>query len=264
MEPYTRENICSSMLKTVIMRIDFEGLTDLPSFISRIKSKDKMQEAFKKMAMLPKQNMKVSFRPKSLNEGLLPITESQKSTLYRFYKCTFGGSSEATLDIEFDSITLAVNCQENYQGSKDYSDFMGWIINELCAYDPYIVMKRLGVRKIDVQVLSEGEDINSYFNENYVVAQSWKNSPPKTQSVLTELLEQDNILFNVVQHIDRTSDNRIRLIYDIDAFLNKDEIESVRKSREIEDILYHDIQDRMFNLFINVVNNKYLESIKKK
>lgn len=261
--PYTRDNILSSMLKTVIMRVDFEGLTDLPSFISHVKSKNQMQETFAKMTMHPKRNMKVSFRPKDIEDGQLPITETQKSIIYRFFDCKISNSTKVTLDIDSESITLAIDCQTNYNGSKEYSSFMGWIINELRSYDQYIVVNRLGVRKIDVQVLSEGEEIDFYFNEKYIVAKSWKNSPTKTKSILTELFEIDNIHFNVVQYIDRIEDNRVRLIYDVDAFFTGDEIGTILQSENIEDILYHNIQDRMFGLFVSVASEKYLESCKK-
>lgn len=263
MKKYTRDNILSPMLKTVIMRMDFVGLTDILSFVSRVKSNERMQHAFEKMTMLPKQNMKECFKPKDIEDGQLPVTESQKSVIYRFYDCKIGRSSKVTLDIEPESITLAVDCQENYSGSIEYSSFMGWIIDELRSFDPYVIIKRLGVRKIDVQILSEDENIASYFNEKYIVAQSWNNMPKKTKSILTDLFEIESIHFNVVQYIDRIKDNRTRLIYDIDAFLSGDELMSILQSGSVTDILYHKMQDRMFDLFISVASEKYLDSCKK-
>ena len=263
MKTYTRDNILSPMLKTVIIRADFEGLTDLSSFISRIKLSEKMKNAFEKMKILPKQRMKVSFSPKAIEDGQLPITESQNSIIYKFYDCIIGGASKATLDIEPNSITLAIDCQKNYSGSKPYSIFMGWIIDELCSFDSYVVIKRLGVRKIDVQVLNEGEDIDYYFNEKYAVAQSWKNSPSKTKSILTELFEENNISFNVVQYIDCVDGEHERLIYDVDAFLSGDILREILREGNVSDILYHDMQDRMFDLFVSVASTKYLDFCKK-
>jgi adenylate kinase len=262
MEPYTRDNILSPMLKTVIIRADYDGLTDLRSFVNRIKSNEEMQKSFGKMVMIPKQNMSVSFKPKDIVDGQLPITENQKSIVYRFYDCKIGNYSKATLDVEPGSITLAVDCQHNYSGSKEYSYFMGVIIEELRAYDQYVKIKRLGVRKIDVQVLLPTETIDKYFNDRYVVAKSWESSPRKTKSILTDLLEIDNIFFNVVQYIDQTNDERVRLIYDVDAFLGGEFLSSTLTSGKTADMLYHDMQDQMFKLFINVASNKYLEYCK--
>lgn len=264
MKTYTRENILSQMLKTVVIRIDFTGLTSLRSFVNRIKSYERMKQSFERMAPIHKQDMSPSFKPNNIEDGQLPLTESQKSTLYRFYDCKMGGSSKATLDLEPCSITLAIDCQENYKGSNDYSYFMGWLIDELQSHDQYVVINRLGVRKIDAQVLEPGETINRYFNERYIVAQSWNNSPQKTKSILTELLEIDDICFNVVQYIDCIGDDRrVRLIYDVDAFLNGEPLEKALKSGNTSKVVYHDMQDRMFDLFVSVASESYLESCKR-
>ncbi len=263
MKEYTRNNILSQMLKTAIIRIDFTGLTNLRSFVNRIKSCENLQKAFGKMVLIPQQNMSVSFRPKDVEDGQLPYTETQKSVLYRFYECKMGGDSNVTLDIEPRSITLAVDCQKKYEGSKEYSYFMGWIIDELMSFDQYVTINRLGVRKIDVQVLEAGEPIEKYFNEKFVVAQSWKSSPTKMKSILTELIEIENISFNVTQHIDYVNDGRVRLIYDVDSFLNGVILEKALESGKSSDLLYHDMQDRMFDLFVSVASVDYLESCKK-
>ena len=262
MTTYTRDNILSPMLKTVIIRIDFSGLTNVRSFVNRIKSHEEMQKAFEKMAMIPRQDMSVSFKPKDIEDGLLPITETQQSIIYRFYECKLGGHSKATLDIDQESITLAVDCQEKYEGSHDYSYFMGWLINELRAFDQYVVINRLGVRKIDVQVLKPDETIENYFSERYIVAQSWKSHPSKTKSIVTELFEIDKISFNVTQFIDYTNVGRVRLIYDVDSFLNRDILDKVLESRNISEFLYRDMQDRMFELFVNVTSEHYLNLCK--
>ena len=76
------------------------------------------------------------------------------------------------------------------------------------------------------------------------------------------LVEIDNIFFNVVQYIDQTNDERVRLIYDVDAFLGGEFLSSTLTSGKTADMLYHDMQDQMFKLFINVASNKYLEYCK--
>ncbi len=262
MKEYTRDNILSQMLKTVIIRIDFTGLTDVTSFVNRIKTREEINNAFGKMNPIQRQNLSVSFRPKDIEDGQLPYTETQKSLLYRFHECKMKGDSNVTLDIEPESITLAVDCRKKYEGSQEYSDFMCWIINELLTFDQYVTINRLGVRKIDVQVLREGEPIEKYFNDKFVVAQSWQNSPTKTKSILTELLEIDGISFNVTQLIDYTEDRRVRLIYDVDSFLSDDFLEEALRKGNYSNLLYHDMQDRMFDLFVSVASIDYLEFCK--
>ena len=76
------------------------------------------------------------------------------------------------------------------------------------------------------------------------------------------MLEIDNISFNVTQYIDYTNDGRERLIYDVDSFLNGDILEKALKSRTFSDLLYHDMQDRMFDLFVSVASINYLDYCK--
>lgn len=263
MKPYTRENLLSPMLKTVIIRVDFEGLTDELSFVNSIKIDKRMQDSFKQIMMIPRHQMNVSFRPKDIEDGQLPITENQRSTIYRFYDCMIGNGTKVTLDIESGSVTLAIDCQTNYHGSRDYSNFMTWLIEKLSTHDPYVRFKRLGVRKIDVQVLSPEETIDTYFNERYIVSQSWSSYPHKTKSILTELIEVNDINFNVTQHIDTVGNGCTRLIYDIDAYITKDAIKQSLTKGNIFDVLYHDMQDPMFDLFVSVASENYLDACKR-
>lgn len=214
------------------------------------------------MRMIPRQKMRVSFGTKDFEDGLLPYTESQRSVLYRFIDYKLNGCKNVNLDIEQDSITLSIDCDNAYAGSADYSDFMSWIILSLRTHDSYVSLKRLGVRKIDAQVLKDGETIEDYFNENYTVAKSWRGKPRKSKSIVTELIEIGDISINVTQHIDSNSEGREKLIYDVDAFLENEALVNVVNKSNIRDFLYNDIQDCMFELFISVASPKYLEQCK--
>ena len=76
-------------------------------------------------------------------------------------------------------------------------------------------------------------------------------------------MEIDNINFNVTQYIDYTNDGRVRLIYDVDSFLSGDILEKALESGNSSDLLYHEMQDRMFDLFVSVASVDYLEFCKR-
>lgn len=263
MSSYTRDNILSPMLKVVVIRVDFTGLTNLEEFVNRIKMEDFLKESFDRMLLIPCQRMSVSFKPRGIEDGQLPYTEAQKSILYRFTGCKIPGAKEVTLDLEADSITLAINCDESYGGSKEYSKLMALIINKLRVHDSYVSITRLGVRKIDTQVLKKEETIEDYFNDNYTVKNSWRLSPLKSKSILTELIDIDDVSINVTQHIDYDNEKRERLIFDVDAFIEGGVLQDVLSQDMITEILYRKMQDYMFDLFVSVASVKYLESCKK-
>ncbi|MBS7364215.1 MAG: hypothetical protein KIH03_10425, partial [Paludibacteraceae bacterium] len=86
--------------------------------------------------------------------------------------------------------------------------------------------------------------------------------PRKLKSVLTELIEKDSVNINVIQHIDKAENDNVKLIYDVDAFLNGNKVSSIIKEGSLFHFLYHDMQDAMFELFKSVVSEKYLEQCK--
>ena len=73
----------------------------------------------------------------------------------------------------------------------------------------------------------------------------------------------DDVSVNVTQQIDRDNEGRSRLIYDVDAFLTKEPLSRALNKGNISDILYHDIQDCMFSLFVSVASTDYLDYCKR-
>lgn len=261
MKPYTRDNIYSEMLKTVVIRLDFVGATKIRDFVDKIKQTELLNSAFNSMVAMPKQRLSVSFRPKDLEDGGLPLAESQHSTLYRFKDCKLQDVGIATLDIDCESITIVVDCRTDYKGSKKYTDFMSDLMKELFAHDKYITPIRLGVRKIDIQILKEGESMGDYFNDKYIVASTWNTEPQKRLASLTELSSIDNIDFNIIQRIDRTNNGNVRLIYDVDSYIKNGHLAQVIANEEIKNVM-EIMQNHMFDMFVNVTSVNYLDKCK--
>lgn len=261
MKPYTRDNIYSEMLKTVIIRLDFAGATSIRSFVDKIKQSSLLESAFESMIAMQRQHISVNFRPKDIEDGELPLTESQHSTLYRFKDCKLQSSGSATLDIDSESITIVIDCRADYKGSKRYTDFMSSLMTELFAHDKYITPVRLGIRKIDVQQLADGEKIGDYFNERFAVAYNWNLAPLKKLSTMTDLLSIGNIEFNVTQRIDKSKNGNDRLIYDVDSYVENGNLAAVIGSGEVRDVM-EEMQNHMFDLFVSITSNSYLEKCK--
>ena len=51
-------------------------------------------------------------------------------------------------------------------------------------------------------------------------------------------------------------------IYDVDAFLSGDILREILIDGNVSDILYHNMQDRMFDLFVSVASTRYLDYCK--
>lgn len=263
MKKYTRENIYSEMLKTVIIRLDFSGVTDIGMFVNKIKQISKIKTNFGGLDLLQQKQLNVSFIPKDMENGGFPVAKSQDKVIYRFNKWISTETSEAILDIDDSSITIAVDCGTKYKGSKIYSEIIIELMNQLREYDLYVSLKRLGVRKIDAMVVGEEQCIDNYFNENFIVGTAWKHEPFKDMSTLTDFLKIDDVRFNVVQrieYIDVNHNHCLRLIYDVDSYIDADVLGTISNEEQLKSYLNEKMQDKMFDMFVNVASEKYLDS----
>ena len=199
-------------------------------------------------------------------KAIIANTKAQNNTVYRFSKWKPVNSSDAILDIDNSSMTLSVDCGTNhYKGSTEYSTFMIELMEELRNHDQYISFNRLGVRKIDIQILNDGEQVKDYFNEKFTVSNSWELCPPKDMATLTELLRIEDVRFNIIQRIEQIDDEKhLRLIFDVDSYIY-DDVDALRDKNceQIGSYLNVKMQDKMFDMFVNVASENYLESCKK-
>ena len=260
MKKYTRENIYSEMLKTVIIRLDFSGVINIGSFVDMIKQSEAIKSKFAILEEIPQRELNVSFLPEDAGTGGLPITKAQDKTIFRFSKWKDTTNSEARLDIDNTSMTLSIDCRNNYKGSGEYSSLMISLMNDVMKHDQFVKFQRLGVRKIDAQILNDENHINDYFNDNFTVKNSWEQGESKDMSTLTDFLHIDDVKFNVIQRIERIPEDKLRLIYDVDSYIYADALEKICEGQSVESYLNKKMQDKMFDMFVNVTSEKYLDS----
>lgn len=262
MSEYTRDNIYSEMLKTVIIRFDFSGATSIRRFVDAIKQEAFVRDSFGQMRPINQSQYNIRVVPKEIEDGSLPVTERQNNIIYHFYDCMIDDGLNVVLDIAVNSVCLTIDCRKGYKGSRKYTDLMVKLMIKLKQVDPYISIQRIGVRKIDAQIVPHGDKISQYFNENYLAAVSWYAS--KKDSVnFVELFHLGKVNFNVVQHIDRITSNEDRVIFDVDAFIMNGEINSLMSDEaHLNKFLNEDVQDRMFDIFVSVASRDYLAKCK--
>lgn len=260
MKKYTRDNIYSEMLKAVIIRLDFSGVINIGSFVDMIKQSEAIKSKFAILEEIPQRELNVSFLPEDAGTGGLPITKAQDKTIFRFSRWKDTTNSEARLDIDNTSMTLSIDCRNNYKGSGEYSSLMISLMNDVVKHDQFVKFQRLGVRKIDAQILNDENHINDYFNDNFTVKNSWEQGESKDMSTLTDFLHIDDVKFNVIQRIERIPEDKLRLIYDVDSYIYADALEKICEGQSVESYLNKKMQDKMFDMFVNVTSEKYLDS----
>lgn len=259
MTRYTRENIYSEMLKTVIIRFDFLGATDIRQFVNSIKKDEVVYKAFPQMRPIPQDQYNFKVSPKDIKDGSLPLYEKQSNTIFRFFDCKLDSDLDVILDITSDAVCLSIDCSKHYNGSKKYTDFMVYLMTKLIKYDPYIRIGRIGVRKLDAQIIPDGKTIYDYFNDSYLAARSWYSGKKDVLNYV-EQFRIERVNFNVVQHIDRLPNGSDRAIYDVDAYIVNGDIDAmVADELKLGEFLNNEVQDKMFELFVACASTEYLE-----
>ena len=263
MNKYNRDNIKSDMIKAVIMRADFSGITDINLYVDRLKQSDIVNKAFDKMSTIRGESNSIDNFSAETDDITLPISEKPKSNLYHFHECNVVGPKDTYLDISENYICLQIFCDNDYSGSKGYSKVFAECINLLKDYDSYISINRIGIRKVDSVELNEESERNNYFNQNFIVGEciatrNESNSRNLNLANLTQVIKQNSISINIVQQV-RPDKDKITAILDIDAFITGKTLHD-NLGDKLESFIYNDMQDTMFEQFVNCMSETYLES----
>lgn len=263
-DQYTRKNIRSTMLKLVIIRFDISGITNFDAVIDNLKNAPFMKGVFGKMRYLTRPSNPSLTKEYFSQNGTLPLSKNVQSEKYHFYECKLEESSKASLDITPDSVCLTIQCDGAYNGSLEYTDFMVKVIENFSESDNFVSIDRIGIRKIDSVNLDNLEKTSRYFDKDFVVINDFVGSSDIKESAKTSIYFSNEVYYNVVQYIAKIKDGLYRLIFDVDAHL--DDVNAVdhylMNSEELSNLLYGEMQDKMFDLFKNVVTEEYLESCK--
>lgn len=263
-DQYTRKNIKSDMLKLVIFRFDISGLPDFKPFIDELCKSPFMQRAFKKMKHFLGPKEIRPFRKNISASGTLPLSEKIQREMYRFSECYIGTDSDVSLDITPDNICLTINCNGTYEGSEKYTDFLIEVLDVLAKVNSFIYINRLGIRKIDSVELKSLNELPSFFDDNYVVANDLMRFEGGKESTKTSIYFVRNVHYNVVQHVEKKGENSFQVILDVDAYTEEDDDDDPvdTDSKDLKDLMYVEMQDKMFEFFKDVVSVDYLKKCK--
>lgn len=265
-DQYTRKNIKSDILKLIFMRLDISGVVKFDDFVEKLSVSEYVKKAFKKIKYLPKLQpsyIQQSYHPKN---GTLPISRAASSDVYRFIDCTLEESSNAFLDVTKDGIMLNILCDGAYSGSERYTKFMVDVVRTLLDvnFDSYISLERVGIRKIDFFDAKNKSEVSAVFDENFVVKKELDILDQFKESTKTSIYCEDNVMYNVVQHIAKKDDGQIKVVFDVDSYVVYEdplEGESMNPDQLFE-LMYVKMQNKMFEFFKDVTTVSYLQHCK--
>lgn len=261
-EKFTRSNVKSSILKKVIIRIDFIGLTDMLGCVNSLKTV--MQGKFNKFQPINNNNYNVELPGKNNLQGI--NVNLEKRTFYQFTESQIG-TNNATFMLGTDFATIEVNCDSRYEGCDEYIKLMAASIDCILKFDSFISIQRLGLRKIDVEEFDSVADMDSslenHFWNNYKRNQAYF---PLKKTYSDLLYQKDvNTVFHIertIQEIEREEQKKYQYVFDIDSYkngnlINKDDFSSVSR---IEKLISEKMNEPVFNYFIDTFTEHYIDT----
>lgn len=152
-----REDLKNSLLKQVIIRLDFTSMVDLNGYIGILTKNEGFKAAFSDYKnAISEDNVNVEDRTTRIND-------SNGKDVRIFYGCNVPPEMDTNLAITENVICLTINCDNNYDKIDNYIELVKRVWYILLEFDSYVKIRRIGIRKINGIELPNGNDANKYF-----------------------------------------------------------------------------------------------------
>lgn len=156
---YDRYSLNGNLLKKVIIRVDLEGATSIESIVEAIKSNE-IGEKFARYQM-----RRIPFRGSNSQLGLRLQTndrpDGMTSESYHVFFEYQPSRDDVELIISNNFVCVTLKCRD-YKNIDPYFELITAILYMLLDSDHYVMIKRLGIRKINAYEVPEDSD-DKYF-----------------------------------------------------------------------------------------------------
>lgn len=265
---FNRYCLEENLLRKVLIRIDYSGVTNIDNWIESIKI-DFIKNYFNRYSKHLNNNAKIDLSnlgdiSKSLS---IPVSEIIREPVHTFIDSKFNGRTDKVrLDITAFYTTLSIDCF-NYKNIDVYIDFIEKLISHLLSSDSYIQIKRIGIRKIGGDEFEDVESVYNVFEKEQFLCKLIDSSSDinvinreYTDRFLNK--EQDvKINYTRLCRSVLVGDScKIQVILDMDGYIDEGIIQKngYEYPRDLKKSLSDNINDYLFELFKNSVQETYL------
>lgn len=261
-EKFKRSNVKSSILKKVIIRIDFMGLTDIVGCVDSLKKV--MHGKFNIFKPISNKNYNVELPGVNNKKGVNVNLEER--TFYQFSDSQIG-TSKANFVLGTDFAIIDVSCDSHYEGCDEYIKLMAESIDCILKFDTFISIQRIGLRKFDVAEFESEEEM-----EKAIECSIWNNYKrdsayvPLKKTYLDLLYQKDvSTVFRIqriIQMIVNDDQKKYQYSFDIDSYkneslINKDDFAS---EKSIKNMISKQMNEPVFNYFIDTFTEQYIDN----
>lgn len=267
-----RDDLKNSLLKQVIIRLDFSSMINLDGFIDKLAKEDWFKGSFQtyNKILSPKES-KTSDARTSSNNG------DNVNDVRIFSKYIKGPEKDTYLSLTDQSICVEIKCDKNYEKIDPYVSLVSKVWDLLENQDQYVNLIRIGIRKIDGFDANDGKEadhIFEYFDQkccdiskdtlfDRTYTDTFIRNPERVEVIYTRKV--------TIQSNPLGDKNRFIFVLDIDTFvtdrliMEMKDISNPRRptEKEIESLMMEKINSVSFDMYKTGIKVGYLLNDKK-
>ena len=249
-----RKDFHHNFLKSVIVRLDFQGVleSEMEKVLIHVKPFAK-ENGFSRYIEKNANQIDIAVTDEGIPEAIETRNRVRRQKVYSFIDENRGFA----LDVSNSFICLNINTTQ-YTPFDEYSGIVPIVSNIYRDNIDFFTVTRFGIRKINECLIHDKEKINTYFNSKYCSYFSQLEGLNTIQSNHVNIFTIDkyhiNYMTNIVQgQIEKKTVYSVRL--DIDAYLNNTEnIQALLNVKENQ----LEINDLIFKIYVSSLTDKFI------
>ena len=250
----SRDNFKSSLLKQVIMRIDYSEITNFEGLIQERSSF--LKQYFTTRGKYQTNNINPTISEKDLAQERVPIAILPQNEVYRFTMCKIEPRQNVVLDMANTFVCLIIKCDDNYDKIDEYINLLSGVMNNVLEFDSYITIQRVGIRKIDGKSFDSLEHAKNVFENIEQVDYPLLTMNVYQSRVISFMIDKkSDIQINLSRKYNKTDDQKYQVELDIDGYVGVAKLTDVDEQNGVMNILKN-INNLLFENFkINVTES---------
>lgn len=258
----TRDDFKWNFLKTIILRMDFQGVLDneIEKSLQKIKPFLRSND-FDRCVDREDNQVDLNLDSKSIEDGSIPVRELRKVKVYSYINEKEG----YVFDISKKHICLKITAS-NYIKFEDYSKLFVEVLNLLSEGIDFFTPTRLGLRKINFCLMNSLDDVSRYFDNNYF---NYHNPFSDAKIVLTENrrhIQFDSKKMNIVASIqqgrmkkDENKEHEVyKVILDTDIYVDE---ENVIRNLIMDNNQLTELNELVFKVYVDSISEKMVDAL---
>ena len=254
MEAISRNEFRHNFLKSVIVRLDFQGVleSELEKVLIHVKPFAK-EKGFSRYTEKSANQIDIAVKDQGMHEPIETTNRVRRQKVYSFIDETRG----FILDISSTFICLTINTT-HYVPFDEYSDIVPVVSSFYNDSIDFFTVTRFGIRKINECLIEDKSQIQSYFNPSYFNYYDQIEGLDTIQSDRLNIFTFDKYRVNLITNIAQGKLEE-KLMYnvrlDIDAYLNStDDIASLLADKSKQ----NKMNDLLFEIYVSMLTEQFV------